>query len=116
MTKEQLEQFAKKYEKPKVGPGREAKEVEVKVGEQPAAKPGQDMPGAGVQSFTTDKIRQRGGIPQDTARGNVEGGRDTPPPEFRDRVAGYHSRLGRIRRTTPRPAAPQKPAPAGDRK
>src|SRR5262249_44665973 len=107
MTKEQLEQFARKYEKPKVAPGREGKEVEVKVGEQPAAKPRSNLPGAGVRQFNTEMIRQRGGIPQGTAHGNIEGARDVPPREFRDRAAGYNSRLARIKTPARRAARPQ---------
>jgi hypothetical protein len=106
MSKEQLEQFVKKYEKPTLKAGREGKDVEVKVGEQAAAAPAANNPGAGVRTFTTDKIRQRG-IATDTARGNLEGARDVPPPEFRERVEGYKNRLARIKSPTRRPAKPK---------
>jgi hypothetical protein len=111
MTKEQLEQFAKKYEKPKVGPGREAKEVELKVGEQPAVGPAANLPGPGTIKFNTDKIRQEGGIPKDMARENIEGVRSQAPVEWRDKWASYTSKLGRIKETPGRRTA--KPKPAG---
>jgi hypothetical protein len=102
MTKEQLEQFAKKYEKPKIGPGREAKDVEVKVGEQAPVAPSANLPGAGVQRFNTEKIRARGGIPQDTARGLNEGNVDQPPQELRERYFSYKSKAGRAAKATPK--------------
>ena len=108
-TKEQLEQFARSFEKQKVAPGREAKDVEVKVGEQPAAKPGSNLPTVTSTKTSTDKIRSRGNIPQDAARGNNEGNRSQPPAELRDRVNGYNSRLGRIQMGSGRAAA-AKPA------
>jgi hypothetical protein len=108
-TKEQLEQFARKYEKPNVAPGREGKQVEVKVGEQQAAKPGTNLPSVAVKS-STEKIRARGDMPQDRTRGNLnEGNRLPPPPELQDRVYGYNSRLGKMKVGSGRPAA-TKPA------
>jgi hypothetical protein len=109
MTKEQLEQAARAYERPQIGPGREAKEVEVTVGAQPAARPGSNLHGAGVRTFDRDKIRSDRAIPLDAARGNIEGDRDAAPREFRDRVADYKNRLARIG-TTRRPAAGPRPA------
>jgi hypothetical protein len=108
MSKSQLEQFARKYEKPNVAPGREGKEVEVKVGEQPAVKPGSNLPSV-TQRTNTAKIASRGNMPQDTARGNNEGNRSEPPPELQARVYGYNTRLGETRMRTSRPAA-TKPA------
>ena len=51
LNKEQLGELAKKYEKPKVGAGRAAKDVEVKVGEQAAVGPGANLPGAGMHAL-----------------------------------------------------------------
>jgi hypothetical protein len=95
LSKEQLEQFARQFEKPKVAPGREAQDVEVKVGEQQAVGPGANLPGAGVKRFSTDKIRQDRQITQDQAHGLNEGNRDQPPQELRDLYYGFKSKVGR---------------------
>jgi hypothetical protein len=109
VSKERLEQFAKQYEKPKVAPGREAKDVEVKVGEQAPVAPGADLPGAQTKRFNLDAFRGNRGIKQDESRGLNEGNRDEPPPELKERYFNYKSRLGRASRTSsPRqPATPQ---------
>ena len=72
-SKEQLGELAKKFEKPKVGPGRDAKDVEVKVGEQAAVGPGANNPGAGVKHFSTDTMHGGRNMTQDTAHGLNEG-------------------------------------------
>jgi hypothetical protein len=108
MSKAQLEQFARKYEKPNVAPGREAKDVELNVGEQPAAKPGTNLPNV-TQRTSSTKIAGRGDMPRDTVRGNNEGNRLAPPRELQDRVHGYTRRLGKIQTGSGR-AAPAKPA------
>jgi hypothetical protein len=97
MTKEQLEQFARKFEKPNAAPGREAKDIEVKVGEQAAAKPGSNLPTVAVKT-STERIRARGDMTRDPTRGNLnEGNRGEPPRELRDRVYGYKIRLNGMR-------------------
>jgi hypothetical protein len=104
MTKEQLAQYARKFEKPKLAPGREANDVEMKVGEQPAAKPGANLPTVAVKT-STEQIRARGDMPRDPTRGNLnEGNRGEPPRELRDRVSGYKLRLGKMQTRTRRPA------------
>jgi hypothetical protein len=108
-SKERLEQFARKFEKQKVAPGRDGKEVEVKVGEQPAAKPGSDLPTVPTRRTQSDMIRSRGDMPHDTAAGNNEGNRSEPPKELQDRVQGYSKRLGKIQMGNGR-RAPAKPA------
>jgi hypothetical protein len=107
-TKEFLEQYARKFEKQNIAPGREGKDVEVKVGEQPAAKPGVDLPTVAVKTSSA-QIRNRGQMPQDSVRGNNEGNRLPPPPELAGRVFGYNTRLGKIQPSTRRAAA-TKPA------
>lgn len=102
LSKERLEQIAKKYEKPNVGAGRDAKDVQVKIGEQPAVGPASNLPGAKLKQFNLDKIRGRGDIGHDTVKGLNEGNAAEPPQEFRDRYSSYKSRLGRATKASPK--------------
>ncbi len=112
LSKEQIEMLAKKYEKPKVGPGREAREVDVSVGEQAPAGPGSNLPGSESRRINSDKIRNRDGmIPVDQARDNNEGIRNVPPAEWLRRYSEYNSTLARQQeKSSKRPAKSQ---PAG---
>jgi hypothetical protein len=105
MTKEEIEQFVRKYQKPKVAAGRDAKELEVKVGEQAPAAPGSNLPGSESRKITSDKIRSRNGIPVDQARDNNEGVRNIPPAEWLRRFSDYNSTLAREQ-----PKSSKKPA------
>ena len=53
------------------GPGRE---IEVKPGERDPAKPGENLPGFDRNLRTDSRtIRERGSMPQDTVRNNMQG-------------------------------------------
>jgi hypothetical protein len=112
LTREQLEQFAKKYEKPKSGPVEPGRQIEVKPGEATPAKPGENLPGFDkTQRMDSKSIRERGTMPQDTVRNMQQGISFEPPPEWRGKVAGYKSKLARSQVMPTRRAAPA-PAPA----
>jgi hypothetical protein len=113
MTREQLEQFAKKYEKPKSGPAGPGREIEVKPGEQTPVKPGENLPGFDrTQRMDSKSIRERGTMPQDTVRNMEQGWRSEPPPEWRGKVEGYKTKLARSR-VTPTRRATRPPAAGG---
>jgi hypothetical protein len=108
LTREQLEQFARKFEKPKAGPAGPGREIEVKPGDQTPAKPAANLPGVSrTTRFSTSSIRERGFMPQDNIRDNVEGLRFQPPPELRAKWQNYQRTLGKSAVTAPkRTAAP----------
>jgi hypothetical protein len=111
IPRERLEQFAKKFEKPKPGPAEPGREIEVKPGDQTPAKPGENLPGFDrTQRMDSKSIRERGTMPQDTVRNMQQGYRFEPPPEWRGRWEGYKSKLARshvlpTRRAARTPAA-----------
>jgi hypothetical protein len=112
LTREQWEQYARKYEKTKSEPAGPGREIEVKPGDQPAAKPATDLPRLDrTQRFSTNSVRERGAIPQEKVRNSlVEGLRYEPPAEYRGKWEGYRSKLSRSRVTSGRPTARPKPA------
>jgi hypothetical protein len=113
MTKEQLEMLARKYEKPKVAPGREAREVEVKIGDQTPSGPGSNLPEPKSRRIDSTKIRTRdGAIPVDQARGNNESVRNIPPAEWLRRYSEYNSTLARQQEKSSKKTAKPQPARA----
>jgi hypothetical protein len=102
MSRQQMEQFVKKYEavkSPPAGPGRE---IAIKPGEQETGdRPAANLPGIDRQSrFSTKNAKNRGEAPKDDARKNLEGIRFTPPPEYRSKFDSYKSTLAKPRRST----------------
>jgi hypothetical protein len=95
MTREQLEQIAKPYEKPKAGPAAPGREIEIKSGEQAPVKPGTNLPGFGSQRIGSKNRTSGEAMPEDPIRGLNEGGRSEPPPGWRDKVEGYKTRIAR---------------------
>jgi hypothetical protein len=113
LSREQLEQFATKFQKPKSGPAEPGREIEVKPGEQEPAKPAANLPGVdSTRRFNRKISRDAGSLPQDTIHNNVEGFRFDPPPEWRGKWEGYKSKLARSQVTAKRSAnAKTTPAP-----
>src|SRR5262249_43543852 len=110
MTREQMEQFVRKYEKPKSQPVGAGREFEVKPGErEPNDKPSPNLPGMDLRSrFSSKNIKDPGSMARDDVRSNLEGIRFTPPAEFRSKIEGYKSTLARSRSSSsvrPAPAA-----------
>lgn len=112
MTRAEMEQFVKKYERVKSGPAGPGREVQVKPGERGEdAKPAANLPGFNRQDrFSSKNLKDRGTMARDDVRNNLEGIRFAPPQEFRSKVEGYKSSLARSRSSSPRPA----PARAGN--
>ena len=115
-SKEELNQFVKKFEKaPKSEPGA-GREIDVKPGKERAVDPNRKLPDLNLGARTdTTTIRNRGGYVQDTLRGNNEGVRFDPPPELRAGFNAYRKSLSRTKAATPppRPAAPGTASGAG---
>jgi len=109
MTREQMEQFVKKYEKVKSGPAGPGREIQVKPGERGEdAKPSANLPGINRQDrYSSKNIKDKGAMPRDEVRNNLEVIRFAPPQEFRSKVEGYKSTLARSR-----PGSAPRPAPA----
>jgi len=112
MSREKLEQFVKAYEKMKSSPAGPGREIEVKPGEQTPAKPGSNLPGFDrSQRIKSTNRANQDAMPEDTLRGMNEGVRSEPPPEWRDKVQGYKSRIARSKATGKKRTA--QPTPAG---
>jgi hypothetical protein len=99
-SREQLEQFTKRYEKAKSAPAGPGRDIDLKGGEQSDAKPSANLPGLDSSTrFSTKNRRERGIAPQDQgsdARGNLEGVRFQPPPEWRGKMEGYKNKLAKL--------------------
>jgi len=101
MSKEQIEQFAKKFDKPPAAPSRPGRDIELKSepGRVPNLDPSRKVGGPSPSStFGGRSNREAGSGVQDRQRGNAEGNRSTPPPEIRARVEAYKSSLSRAAR------------------
>ncbi len=109
IPREQLEQFAKSYEKVKSGPAAPGRDLEVKSGEHAPVKPGANLPGFDRSQRIGTKNRSSGDtMPDDTVRGMNEIGRHEAPAEFRGRVEGYKLRMARSKvAATQRGASPK---------
>jgi len=98
MTKAEMEQFVKKYERVETEPAGPGRDIEVKPGKAGEdAGPSTGLPPLPNHARTTRNITNRGSLPQDEARGNIEGLRFAPPAEFRGRVESYKNALSRSR-------------------
>ncbi|MBV8487198.1 MAG: hypothetical protein JO161_02850, partial [Planctomycetaceae bacterium] len=108
MTREQMEQFVKKYEGVKTAPAGPGREIEVKPGQHDASlRPSANLPGIDVNTrYSTKNIKERGTMPHDDVHNMLEGIRFAPPPELRSKFENYKSKLARSRAgTSGRPAA-----------
>ena len=104
ISRSDVEQFAKKFEKkqsPPPGPGRE---IKVKPGEQTPVKPSPNLPGLdrAAKFSTTTRRDQSGSVPQDDVQDNFEGLRLRPPAEL---VPKYQTSSPRSGRSSPQRTA-----------
>ena len=96
-SREQIEQFTKRYEKAKSAPAGPGRDIDLKSGEQSDAKPSANLPGLDASTrFSTKNRRDRGIAPQDQIRDNNESIRFQPPPEWRGKMEGYKSKLAKL--------------------
>ncbi len=106
MSRSEIEQFVKQYEKVESGPAGPGRDIEIEPGASGEdARASANLPGLGNHSITSSALKNRGSIPQDQIRGNQEGVRFAPPPEFRGKVEGYKNALSRSKPAPARPAA-----------
>ena len=97
-SREELEQFAKKFEKPPATASRPGEEIEVKPepGHLPKLDPRRKVAGPNADSkFSGRATREAGATVQDTLRGDSQAIRSEAPPEIRSRVEAYKSSLSR---------------------
>ncbi|MGZ3434260.1 MAG: hypothetical protein ACXVA7_21055, partial [Isosphaeraceae bacterium] len=115
MTREQMEQFVKKYENIKSAPAGPGREIAVKPGDRERTEhPSANLPGFGRQErYSTKSQKDRGQMVRDDVQNNLEGISFKPPPEFRSKFEGYRTSLARTRSGASSRPAPARPAPAG---
>jgi hypothetical protein len=108
MSRAQMEQFVRDYEKKKSAPAGPGRDIQVKPGTRDGAdKPAANLQGINLKSRSSTRNRtDRDKMGRDDARNNIEGIRFTAPPEFRSKVEGYKSILSRSRTGAPRAARP----------
>jgi hypothetical protein len=98
-SKEELDQFVQRFAKGTAKPpAREGQEIEATPGKTQEIDPKRRLPDLNpTATMNTEIIRNRGGIPRDTIRGNNQGVRFVPPPELRAGFDAYRSSLSRSR-------------------
>ena len=97
ISRSDIEQFARKYEKPKSAPPGPGREIKVKPGEQTPTKPAADLPALdGSTRFSTKNVRDRGTSAQDDVHNNLEDVRYKLPTELRGRFQAYSNRLSKV--------------------
>jgi len=101
MSRTEMEQFVKQYEKIQSGPAGPGREIEVKPGSGEAARAAPNLPGLDSRVSSTQAIKERGVTVQDDIRDNQEGVRFVPPAEFRNKLEGYKNALSRSRPSAP---------------
>jgi hypothetical protein len=108
MSRGEMEQFVKKFQKPKdaaAGPGRE---LTVKPGQAQPGVAGSNVPALDPKtSFNRRSTVSTKGLPQDAVQGNVQGARSQAPLELRSRVQAYRNSLSRPTAPARATAAPQ---------
>ena len=115
MTREQMEQFVRKYENVKSAPAGPGREIAVKPGDRERTDhPSANLPGFGRQErYSTKSQKDRGQMVRDDVQNNLEGISFKPPPEFRSKFESYRTSLARTRSGAFSRPAPARPAPAG---
>jgi hypothetical protein len=113
MSRSEMEQFVRKFEKKRAETVGKGREIEIKRGEDSAgAKPSQGLTGINPKSsFSTRTSRDAGFTPKDSVRGNVEGVRYQIPPELRRQFQGYVNQLSRSKGSAARTAQPGAKSP-----
>ncbi|WP_435018888.1 hypothetical protein TA3x_000877 [Tundrisphaera sp. TA3] len=95
MTKEEAEQFVKKFTKREqaepIGPGRE---IKVSPGQEKVIDPNRKAPEFRTSATVSNRNDRSGSsLPQDDLTGNVQGRRSSPPPGLERHVKAYRQSL-----------------------
>jgi hypothetical protein len=94
ITRSQIEQLGKKYEKMKSAPPGPGREIKVKPGEQTATQPAADLPELDKSlKFSTKTQTDRGSMPQDQIANNNEDLRFRPPSDLKSKLIDYNNSL-----------------------
>ena len=97
ITRSQLEQFVRKFEKVKAAPAGPGREIKIKPGEQTPAKPSADLPGLDPSVKFNSKTRtDSGSMPQDQLSNNFEGMRFQLPPELKEKYQQYTKSIANV--------------------
>jgi hypothetical protein len=103
LSREQMEQFAKKFEKAPPRPAGEGRDIAVTPGQDRVLDPGRTLPDPlPGQAVRTRNERGAGAVAPDQESGNRQGVRSIAPEEFRNKFDAY--RKG-ISRSAPAPGA-----------
>jgi hypothetical protein len=115
MTREQMEQFVKKYENVKAAPAGPGREIEVKPGDRERTdRPSANLPGFGRQErYSSKSQKDRGQMVRDDVQNNLEGISFKAPPEIRSKLESYKSSLARGRSGASSRTVTPRPLPAG---
>jgi hypothetical protein len=110
MSKEEAEQFVKKFEKrEQPGPAGPGRTIQVKPEKEKVYDKNRPAPKSDLKVNASDRITRQGTtIPQDNLSGLSEGGKSAPPPDLRRQFEAYKKSLANTK--TARPSG--SPAPA----
>ena len=102
MSREEMEQFVKKFTKaPKAEPT-DGRKIEIKPGEvRPSAPDTAQPPLSPGARFSTQSLRDKGAVVQDQARDNIEANRFAPPREVLPGFEAYTKTLSRAKTPAP---------------
>jgi hypothetical protein len=109
MSRSEMEQFVKKFEKRRAEEVGQGRNIEIKRGDDStSAKPSKGLTGIDRKtSFSTRTTRDPNAMAKDKDRGNIEGVRVQVPSELRGKYEGYINRLSRSRNAAVRPTQPR---------
>ncbi len=108
MSKEEAEQFVKKYEKrEQPGPAGPGRTIDVKPEKEKVIDPNRKAPKLNTNPTVSNRNQRQGGtILQDTMSGLSEGGKSAPPPELSKRFEAYKKSLSNSKVVAPSGSTP----------
>jgi hypothetical protein len=108
MTKDEAEQFVKKFEKrEQPGPAGPGREIKAKVEKEKVFDPNRKAPEFNTTATVSNRNQRSGTtLPQDTLNGLSEGGKSTPPPELRKQFEAYKKSLSNSKVVAPSASTP----------
>jgi hypothetical protein len=111
MTRDEAEQFVRKFEKKEqTAPSRVGETIQSKPGEERVLDPNRKAPEFATSSNAASRLVRKGTtLPQDNLSGLSEGGKSAPPPELRRLYEAYNRSLSNSKVVAP-PAPASTPA------